>query len=90
MSDVKQLIIVLEGIDISDESQEILASDRFIEEIKKNDYLPTDNYVALRDKKMSNIRAKKISTQEDVEVYAYTQVKKENGMVKTVVSMKIV
>lgn len=90
MSDIKHLVVVLEGVDVSDESQEILASDRFIEEMKKNDYLPTDNYVALRDKKMSNIRAKRISTQEDVEIYAYTQVKKEDNTVKTIVSMKIV
>ncbi len=90
MSDIKHLTIIMEGIDVSDDNQEILASDKFIEEMKKNDYLPTDNYVVLRDKKMSNIRAKRISTQEDVEVYAYTQVKKENGTVKTIVSMKIV
>ncbi|WP_028950964.1 hypothetical protein [Sulfurihydrogenibium subterraneum] len=90
MSEVKELKVVLDGIDISDNSQEMIASEKFVEEMKKNDYLPTDNYVALRDKKMSNIRGKKISTQEDVEIYAYSQVIKDDKGVKTVVIMKIV
>ncbi|WP_299225974.1 hypothetical protein [Sulfurihydrogenibium sp.] len=88
--DIKQLTVILDGVDISDPSQEKIASDRFIEEMKKNDYLPTDNYVALRDKKMSNIRGKRISTQEDVEIYAYSQVKRIGDKVQTVVVMKIV
>ena len=87
---IKQLTVILDGIDVSDPNQEKLASDKFIQEMKKNDYLPTDNYVALRDKKMSNIRGKKISTQEDVEIYAYSQVRKVGDKVQTVVSMKIV
>ena len=90
MSEVKELKVVLDGIDISDPNQEMIASEKFVEEMKKNDYLPTDNYVALRNKKMSNIRGKKISTQEDVEIYAYSQVIKDDKGVKTVVIMKIV
>lgn len=90
MSEIKELKVVLDGIDISDPNQEMIASEKFVEEMKKNDYLPTDNYVALRDKKMSNIRGKKISTQEDVEIYAYSQVIRDDKGVKTVVIMKIV
>lgn len=85
-----QLTIVLEGIDVRDSSQEELASEIFKKELSKKDYMPTDNFVSLRDKKMSNIRAKRISTQEDVEIYAYTTVKEEDGKIKTIVSMKIV
>jgi hypothetical protein len=39
---------------------------------------------------MSNIRGKRISTQEDVEIYAYSQVKRIGDKVQTVVVMKIV
>jgi NADP-dependent 3-hydroxy acid dehydrogenase YdfG len=88
--DIKQLTVIIDDVDVSDPSQEKIASDKFIEEMKKNDYLPTDNYVALRDKKMSNIRGKRISTQEDVEIYAYSHVKRIGDKVQTVVVMKIV
>jgi len=33
--DIKQLTVILDGVDVSDPSQEKIASDRFIEEMKK-------------------------------------------------------
>ncbi len=33
--DIKQLTVILDGVDVSDPLQEKIASDRFIEEMKK-------------------------------------------------------
>ena len=51
--EIKQLTVILDDVDISDPNQEKTASDLFIHEMKKNDYLPTDNYVVLRDNSRS-------------------------------------
>ncbi|MEZ0322796.1 MAG: hypothetical protein ABWJ98_00580 [Hydrogenothermaceae bacterium] len=50
MSEPIQLKVILPDVDLSNTDEETV-SKLFIEEMKKLDYLPTDNYVALRDKK---------------------------------------
>ncbi len=89
MEDVKTLVIILEGVDIRDPEQEEIATEKFKEEMQKHGYFPTDNVIVLRDKKMTSIRALQ-ENDEEAEMYAYSQVKEENGKPKTVVMLKIV
>ncbi len=90
--EVKNITVVLEGIDIRDPSQEQIASDKFKEEMEKQGFIPTDNLIVLRDGKMTSIRAVEIGApDEEAEIYAFSKViEDKEGNVKTVVSMKIV
>lgn len=90
MNEPIQIKVVLPDIDLEKVHDEQYVSDIFVEKLREFDLFPTDNYVSLRHKKMSNIRGKRLSTQEDVEMYALSQTLRENGTVFTVVLIKVV
>ena len=89
MEQVKQIMIILEGINIEDFSEEEL-TDFLIETFREKGYTPTDRPVVVRNGKISSIRAVENDSQEEVEIYALAQIVNKNGNVKTVITGRVV
>lgn len=89
MEDVKQIMIVLDDIDIEQLDEDKL-TDILINAFKKQGYTPTDRPVVVRRDKISSIRAVENESQEEVEIYALAQVLNKDGKVKTVITGRVV
>ncbi len=89
MEQVKQIMIILEGINIEDFSEEEL-TDFLIDAFREKGYTPTDRPVVVRNGKISSIRAVENDSQEEVEIYALAQIVNKNGNVKTVITGRVV
>ncbi|WP_457640098.1 hypothetical protein [Persephonella sp.] len=89
MENVKQIMVVLDGIDIRSADEESL-TDVLMEAFREKGYMPTDRPVVVRAGKVSSIRAVENSSQEEVEIYAVAQVIEKNGSIKTVITGRVV
>ena len=89
MEDVKQIMIVLNDIDIEQLDEDKL-TDVLMDAFKKQGYTPTDRPVVVRKGKISSIRAVENDTQEEVEIYALAQILNKNGKTKTVITGRVV
>ncbi len=89
MEQVKQIMIILEGINIEEFSEEEL-TDILVDTFQDKGYTPTDRPVVVRKGKISSIRAVENDSQEEVEIYALAQVVNKNGKVKTLITGRVV
>ncbi|SNZ06369.1 hypothetical protein SAMN06265182_0653 [Persephonella hydrogeniphila] len=89
MEQVKQIMIVLDGIDIENVPEDEL-TDILMDTFKDKGYTPTDRPVVVRKGKVSSIRAVENDSQEEVEIYTVAQVINKDGKLKTVITGRVV
>ncbi|WP_456383585.1 hypothetical protein [Persephonella sp.] len=89
MEQVKQLMIVMDGVDIVCLDEEAL-TELLLEKFREEGYQPTDRPVVVREGKISSIRAVESDSQEEVEIYAFAKVLRKDDGVRTVITGRVV
>ncbi|NPA16153.1 hypothetical protein [Persephonella sp.] len=89
MEQVKQLMIVMDGVDIACLDEEAL-TELLLEKFGEEGYQPTDRPVVVREGKISSIRAVESDSQEEVEIYAFAKVLRKDDGVRTVITGRVV